>query len=75
MVPGRNNSFEVTPTKTGVFPGKCSELCGTYHSAMLFNVHVVSEDEYNAYLKTLVAKGQTGEAPGRRRRTRPREGR
>ena len=31
---------------------------------MLFNVAVVSEDEYNAYLKTLVAKGQVGEAKG-----------
>ena len=65
VVPGRENSFEITPTKTGVFPGKCSELCGTYHSAMLFNVHIVSEEEYNAYLKTLIAKKQTGEALGR----------
>ncbi|HEY5981609.1 MAG TPA: cytochrome c oxidase subunit II [Microlunatus sp.] len=64
VVPGRNNSFQVTPTKEGVFAGKCAELCGTYHSAMLFNVHVVSEAEYEAYLKTLVAKGQTGEAVG-----------
>jgi cytochrome c oxidase subunit 2 len=64
VVPGRENTFEVTPTKTGVFRGKCSELCGTYHSAMLFNLHVVSEEEYNAYLKTLIAKGQTGEAAG-----------
>jgi cytochrome c oxidase subunit 2 len=31
---------------------------------MLFNVHVVSENDYNAYLKSLVAKGQTGEAKG-----------
>ena len=31
---------------------------------MLFNVHVVSESEYNAYLKSLVAKGQIGEAKG-----------
>ena len=31
---------------------------------MLFNVAVVSESEYNAYLKTLVAKGQVGEAKG-----------
>ncbi|MCW2812242.1 MAG: ctaC [Friedmanniella sp.] len=64
VVPGRHNSFDVTPNKEGVFAGKCAELCGTYHSAMLFNVHVVSEDEYNAYLKTLVAAGQTGEAKG-----------
>jgi cytochrome c oxidase subunit 2 len=64
VVPGRDNSFQATPTKEGVFAGKCAELCGTYHSAMLFNVHVVSEAEYTAYLKTLVAKGQTGEATG-----------
>ena len=31
---------------------------------MLFNVHVVSENEYNNYLKSLVAKGQIGEAKG-----------
>jgi cytochrome c oxidase subunit II len=64
VVPGRHNNFYATPTKEGVFAGKCAELCGTYHSAMLFNVHIVSEDEYHAYLKTLVAKGQTGEAKG-----------
>ena len=31
---------------------------------MLFNVHIVSEEEYTNYLKTLVAKGQIGEARG-----------
>jgi cytochrome c oxidase subunit 2 len=64
VVPGRANSFQTTPTKEGVFAGKCAELCGTYHSAMLFNVHVVSEAEYTAYLNTLKAKGQTGKATG-----------
>jgi cytochrome c oxidase subunit 2 len=64
VVPGRNNSFDLTPTKLGTFPGKCTEMCGAYHSAMLFNVRVVSEAEYNAYLKTLVAAGQIGEAKG-----------
>ena len=64
VVPGRNNSFDVVPNKEGMYPGKCAELCGTYHSAMLFNVAVVSEAEYHAYLKTLVAKGQVGEAKG-----------
>ena len=47
-----------------MFAGKCAELCGTYHSAMLFNVHVVSEEEYTSYLKSLVAKGQTGKVTG-----------
>ena len=64
VIPGRQNNFFLTPTKEGVFRGKCAELCGTYHSAMLFNVHIVSEEEYTKYLKTLVAKGQIGEARG-----------
>jgi cytochrome c oxidase subunit 2 len=64
VVPGRLNTFDVTPNKEGVFRGKCAELCGTYHFAMLFNVHIVPEAEYNAYLKTLVARGQTGETKG-----------
>jgi cytochrome c oxidase subunit II len=64
VIPGRHNSLQMTPTTEGVFPGRCAELCGTYHSAMLFNVHIVSENEYNTYLKTLVAKGQIGEAKG-----------
>jgi len=61
VIPGHPNSFDVTPNRTGTFLAKCAELCGTYHSAMLFNVHVVSVEEYNAYLKSLAAKGQTGE--------------
>jgi cytochrome c oxidase subunit II len=64
VVPGRVNTLQMKPTAEGVFAGKCAELCGTYHSAMLFNVHVVSESEYNAYLNSLEAKGQTGEAKG-----------
>ncbi len=65
VIPGRANNFEMTPTKEGVFAGKCTEFCGTYHSAMLFNVHVVSPEEYAAYLKGLAAKGQTGELQAR----------
>jgi cytochrome c oxidase subunit 2 len=61
VVPGRNNSLDLTPTKEGVFAGKCAELCGTYHSAMLFNVHIVSQSEYEAHLKSLIARGQTGQ--------------
>ena len=50
VVPGRVNKFQVTPTAIGDFAGKCSELCGTYHSRMLFNVEVVSQADYDAYL-------------------------
>ena len=64
VIPGHLNSFDVTPNRTGTYLAKCAELCGTYHSVMLFNVHVVSVEEYNAYLKGLAAKGQTGEVKG-----------
>jgi cytochrome c oxidase subunit II len=71
VIPGRHNSLQMTPTTEGLFAGRCAELCGTYHSAMLFNVHVVSENDYNAYLKTLAAKGQIGEAKGPARANSP----
>ena len=41
MIPGRVNRFQVVPTQEGTFGGKCAELCGAYHSQMLFNVKVV----------------------------------
>ena len=53
VVPGRANRFQVTTTDTGTFAGKCYELCGVYHSRMLFEVHVVSQEEYEAYLNDL----------------------
>jgi cytochrome c oxidase subunit II len=53
VIPGRVNQFQVTPTEIGTYNGKCFELCGTYHSRMLFNVEVVSQEDYAAYLETL----------------------
>ena len=45
-IPGKTNYMYFTPEKEGTFTGKCAELCGEYHSLMLFNVKVVSEGEY-----------------------------
>lgn len=33
-VPGRINQFCVTPKRTGIFFGQCSEICGANHSFM-----------------------------------------
>lgn len=63
-MPGKRNAFELTPTEKGTFAGKCAELCGTYHSRMLFNVKVVSAQKYRAHLADLKAKGQTGRVTG-----------
>jgi cytochrome c oxidase subunit 2 len=64
VVPGRDNHFSFTPTREGDFVGRCAELCGTYHSRMLFNVKVVSADEYATYLKKLQSQGNIGPALG-----------
>jgi cytochrome c oxidase subunit 2 len=63
VIPGRVNKLQVTPTVEGTYPGKCYELCGVYHSRMLFTVEVVSQDEYAAYLEELAAAGQTSDQP------------
>jgi len=57
VIPGRENQFQVTPSKLGTFKGKCAELCGVDHSRMLFTVKVVSPQQYRQYLQRLKAKG------------------
>jgi len=59
-IPGKTNYMYFTPEKEGTFRGKCAELCGEYHSLMLFDVKVVSEGEYDAYLETLRDQGNVG---------------
>jgi cytochrome c oxidase subunit 2 len=59
-IPGVENRFQVVPQREGVFQGKCSELCGEYHSEMLFNVAVVNQAEFDKHMAELRAKGQTG---------------
>ncbi len=61
VVPGRTNRFEVTPDTEGTFVGRCAEMCGTYHSQMLFYVKVVPRAEYDAHMAELTALGQTGQ--------------
>ncbi|SED36574.1 cytochrome c oxidase subunit 2 [Nocardioides exalbidus] len=63
VIPGRVNKLQVTPTVEGLYKGKCYELCGVSHSRMLFNVEVVSQAEYDAYLADLAEAGNTAEAP------------
>jgi len=60
MIPGRTNYMELTPQETGVFEGKCAELCGQYHSEMLFRVAVVSQEDYDEQMQLLRDAGQTG---------------
>jgi cytochrome c oxidase subunit 2 len=60
-LPGKTNHEYFTPTNIGTYTGKCAELCGEYHSMMLFNVKVVSQSDYDQHMADLKAAGQVGQ--------------
>ena len=62
-IPGLENKFQVIPRKLGTYKGRCAELCGEYHSEMLFNVDVVTRAQYDAHIAQLKANGQSGFLP------------
>lgn len=64
VIPGRQNSFSVTPTRTGEFAGRCAELCGWQHSRMLFTLKVVDRATFDAHLQDLMNAGQIGAPTG-----------
>ena len=53
--PEANNSdniFQISEiNQTGAFVGRCTEMCGTYHSMMNFELRVVSPNDFKAYLE------------------------
>jgi cytochrome c oxidase subunit 2 len=60
-IPGKTNYMYFTPTELGTYQGKCAELCGEYHSLMLFKVKVVSDADYLAYIAGQKAAGFEGQ--------------
>jgi len=50
-IPGRLNETWFKATKEGRYYGQCSELCGRDHAFMPIVVHVVSQQEYDAWKK------------------------
>ncbi len=60
MIPAKTNYMYFVPEKEGTYAGKCAELCGEYHADMLFQVKVVSQAEYDAYIESLRDEGFEG---------------
>jgi cytochrome c oxidase subunit II len=58
-----DNIFQITEImKTGAFVGRCTEMCGTYHSMMNFELRVVEPNDFKAYLQQRVAGKTNAEA-------------
>lgn len=62
-VPGVLNETWFKATKTGLYYGQCSELCGINHGFMPINVKVVSQGEYDAWLEEAKEKFASNDAP------------
>jgi cytochrome c oxidase subunit 2 len=62
VIPGHPNHFDVNLTKTGTYIGHCSELCGLYHSRMLFTLKVVTPAQFRQWIagQQAAAKTSTG---------------
>lgn len=50
-VPGNVNTMHLKFEKTGVFPGQCYQFCGLHHADMRFTIQVMSQKDYQAWLK------------------------
>src|SRR5580692_8903835 len=50
-IPGRLNETWFTATKTGIYYGQCSELCGRDHSFMPIVIKVVNDQDYDDWKK------------------------
>lgn len=53
-VPGRLNETWFQATKTGIYYGQCSELCGVRHAFMPLAVRVVTQAQYDAWLELAI---------------------
>jgi cytochrome c oxidase subunit 2 len=51
-VPGITTTLRVTPTRVGVYPAECTELCGAGHALMRAAVHVVTQQTFQSWLQS-----------------------
>jgi len=54
--PGAVTNTGVTPNKLGTFNIRCAELCGLHHAYMQTTINVVSEQEYESWVREMGGK-------------------
>lgn len=64
-IPGREQVFELTIDRAGLYAGQCAEFCGLFHARMPFTIRAVDEAEFEAWLADRRAAQPTpGPTPG-----------
>lgn len=61
-IPGRLNETWFKATKTGMYYGQCSELCGKDHAFMPIAIRVVNDQEFASWVETAKKKFASGGA-------------
>jgi len=64
VIPGRDEKMWMTPNEAGTYVGRCAELCGAQHARMLFEVKIVSQEEFDEHIRELLDAGQIGAPRG-----------
>jgi cytochrome c oxidase subunit 2 len=60
LIPGIDNSIDVTPNRLGTFDGHCAEYCLLDHWRMTFTLKVVPPEQFAAELATAAAATHGG---------------
>jgi heme/copper-type cytochrome/quinol oxidase subunit 2 len=58
-LPGVTNLFDLDVLHAGTYNGQCTQICGLYHSEMLFSVRAVSPSAFSQWASNEVATGHT----------------
>ena len=58
-LPGVTNFFDLNILNTGTYYGQCTQICGLYHTEMLFSVRAVTPAAFQTWLSGEVAAGHT----------------
>jgi len=58
-LPGVTNVFDLDVLNTGTYSGQCTQICGLYHSEMLFSVRSVSPTAFRLWASAEVRAGHT----------------
>lgn len=64
VLPGRQTEEWFTATKTGTYHLFCAEYCGTGHSAMIGQIVVMTQPDYEAFLASGGVPATASQSPG-----------
>jgi cytochrome c oxidase subunit 2 len=66
VIPGVVNEFDLTLDASDAdqtFRGQCAELCGIGHRIMLFDVHALAPDKFDAWYQTRLTEASASPTP------------